>query len=223
MRGLYTVTIKNRYASLCPENESVTEKYVHLIQANEQTFKELLPAKKKSKKKPIFGDSRVINAREKTKKATRRNREKLQRCKSSLQKAHGTILEEKLVKLIVKVQSTDAISKYTESWKLINQITRRKSAKQAIIKANSKEDHIKKWVANKLGKITPVIENLETSNSRNLSLFTSDEYSEVKKSLIKGKALRSDEFAPEVLKYCDLDDIILSYVSKLLVSEKPDQ
>ena len=27
----------------------------------------------------------------------------------------------------------------------------------------------------------------------------------------------------EVLKYCDLDDIILGYLNKLLVSEKPDQ
>ena len=42
-------------------------------------------------------------------------------------------------------------------------------------------------------------------------------------SLIEGKALGSDGFALEVLKYCDLDNIILDYVNKLLVSEKPDQ
>ena len=98
-----------------------------------------------------------------------------------------------------------------------------------MIKANSKEDCIKKWCnhfQNLLGKepmvaneITPVIENLEIFDA----LFTSDEYSEAKKSLIEGKALGSDGFVPEVLKYCDLDDIILGYVKKLLAGEKPAQ
>ena len=54
-------------------------------------------------------------------------------------------------------------------------------------------------------------------------LFTSDEYSEAKKSVIEGKTLGSDDFALEVLKYCDFDNIILGYVNKLLVGKKLDQ
>ena len=46
---------------------------------------------------------------------------------------------------------------------------------------------------------------------------------EAKKSLIEGKALGSAGFILEILKYCDLEDIILGYVSKLLVGEKPNQ
>ena len=104
--------------------------------------------------------------------------------------------------------------------------------KEAITKANSKEDYIKKWynhfqnllgkgpkVATELDEITPVMENLEIS----AELFTSDKYSEAKKSPIKEKAVGSDLFVPEVLKYCDLENIILGYNNKLLVAEKPDQ
>ena len=36
------------------------------------------------------------------------------------------------------------------------------------------------------------------------------------------KTLGFDGFAPEVLKYSHLDDIILGYMNKLLVREKPD-
>ena len=163
---------------------------------------------------------------------TERNWKKLQRCKSPLQKLYDTLSEEELDKLIAKVESADARSKRAESWKLVNQITGRKSMKEAITKANSKEDYIKKWynhfqnllgkgpkVATELDEITPVMGNLEIS----AELFTSDKYSEAKKSPIKEKALGSDLFVPEVLKYCDLDNIILSYKNKLLVGEKPDQ
>ena len=63
------------------------------------------------------------------------------------------------------------------------------------------------------------MENLKISTA----LFRSDEYSEAKKSLIKEKALGSDGFSPGVLKYCDLHNIILGYINKLFVGEKPDQ
>ena len=240
LSDLYTVTVRNKYASLCTENESITETYAHLIQANDDTSKELLPRKKKSKKKQTSADPRVINAREKTHMAssayaenpTERNRQKLQRCKGTLQKAYDTISEEDLDKLIAEVESADAKSKHAESWKLINEITGRKSVKQAIIKANSKEDRIKKWyshfqkllgkepeVIGEIGEITPVLKNVGISDA----LFTSAEYSEAKKSLIEGKAFGSDGIAPEVLKHCNLDDIMLGYVNKLMVGEKPDQ
>lgn len=53
LSDLYTVTVKNQYARLRPESESVTEKYVQLIRANQEASKGLLPVKKKSKKTDI--------------------------------------------------------------------------------------------------------------------------------------------------------------------------
>ena len=63
------------------------------------------------------------------------------------------------------------------------------------------------------------MKNIEISDM----LFTSDEYSEAKKSVIEGKTLGSDDFALKVLKYCGFDNIILGYVNKLLVGKKLDQ
>ena len=74
-------------------------------------------------------------------------------------------------------------------------------------------------VADELDKITSVLENQEIS----VALLTSDEYLEAKKSLIEGKALGSDGFAPKVIRYCYLDDTILRDANKFLVTEKPDQ
>ena len=83
-----------KYSSLCAENESVTEKY-KLIWEIEEASKELLSLKKKNKNKQISPDSRVINARKVycvyIENQTERNQEKLQRCKSFIQKADGTI------------------------------------------------------------------------------------------------------------------------------------
>ena len=175
---LYTVSVRNKYASLCKENESITETYAQLIQANEETSKELLPQKKKDKMKRASADPRIIKAREKTQKAsgaytenpTERNRQKLQRCKSGLQKTYDIISEEELDKLIAEVESAHERSKHGESWRIINEITGRKTAKQSIIKANSKKERINKWythfkellgkepvVDGDIGDITPVL------------------------------------------------------------------
>ena len=51
MKDRYTVSIRNKYECLCTDNESITETYVHLITANKETAKELLPLKKRVKRK----------------------------------------------------------------------------------------------------------------------------------------------------------------------------
>ena len=54
--------------------------------------------------------------------------------------------------------------------------------------------------------------------------FTMEEYQEVKKKLKTGKMPGADEIPPEVLKFCDFDEIILSFSNKLLINnEKPQQ
>ena len=84
MSDLYTVSVKDRYASLCTERISASEKYGTLIWANEEATEELLPVKKE----PIETYTRCFTSdqtREKTKKSadvdienpTVQNREKL--------------------------------------------------------------------------------------------------------------------------------------------------
>ena len=54
--------------------------------------------------------------------------------------------------------------------------------------------------------------------------FMLDEYRKAKSSIKEGKAWGDDNIAPEVLKRCDLDQIVLDFCNNaLLKGEKPDQ
>ena len=240
LSDLYTVSIKNKYASLCKDNESITETYAHLITANKETAKELLPLKKKIKRQRTSTDPRIVRAREITQKASNkyvetqspRNRIELQKCKRNLQNQYDIIAEEELAKMIREVESANDRSKHGESWRLINEITGRKTTKQGIIKASSKQDRINKWythfkellgnepeVVGDLGDITPVLQGIDISDEQ----FTAEEYDVAKQSIVEGKACGPDGIPPEVLKRCDLDGIMLGYANKVLIGEKPDQ
>ena len=50
-----------------------------------------------------------------------------------------------------------------------------------------------------------------------------EEYRTAKKGLKNGKASGPDGIAGEVLKYCEIDNIILQFINRLFLSEKPDQ
>lgn len=43
LKDLYTITIRNKFESLCTDNETITQTYAKLIKANEETAMEVLP------------------------------------------------------------------------------------------------------------------------------------------------------------------------------------
>ena len=54
--------------------------------------------------------------------------------------------------------------------------------------------------------------------------FTQEEYQEAQSSLVEGKSCGEDCIPPEVLKRCNLDDIILKFCNQtLLHGKKPEQ
>ena len=240
MKDLYTVTIRNKFESLCTEHESITQTYAHLITANQKTAEELLPPKRKKKREKTSTDPRIVIEREKLTRAskvcyenpTELNREKINKCKRNLQDMYDSKEEEDLDKMIRSVEEANFKCKHQQSWRIINDITGRKTSKQSMIKANDKKDRINKWYSHfkdLLGKepvvegeleiIQPVLKDLDISDEP----FTKEEYASVKKSIVVGKACGPDGILPEVLKYCDLDEIVLGYANKLLEGEKPDQ
>ena len=148
---LYTVSVRNKYDALCQDGESSTETYAHLITANEEAAKDLLPLKKKARRKLKSTDPRVENARSKVQNAsslycrrpTHRNREKLQNTKGKLQEAYDLATEEVIEKAIRSVETANDNARHGESWKLINRITGRKTSKKGIIKAKNAKEKIK--------------------------------------------------------------------------------
>ena len=99
----------------------------------------------------------------------------------------------------------------------------------------SPEDRMKKWL-NHFQKLLGQEPNIGDENPneglptilQDLGIydgdFSLDELKRVKKYLREGKASGPDDIPPEVLKRCDLDDIILRCANKLMNENmKPEQ
>ena len=244
LQQLYTVKVQNRYTELCTESANdATNTYQHLIKANEEAAKTYIPIKKRTKRKNTATDPRIVIPRQRVNDAFTRfeldpsndNQEALQREKEALKSSYDRAREEELESMIKQVENADARAQHAQSWKLINQISGRKSTKKGVIKGNSKEDRINSWYqhfSQLLGTepnvpdssvnedIPPIFENLNIESGA----FTMDEYQEVKMKIRTGKLPGGDDIPSEVLKYCDLDTIVLKYANMLLIDgEKPQQ
>ena len=86
LQELYTIAVRNCYEQLYREDETATEDYQHLIDANRQAADGLISPKSKRKKKEIASDHRIDSKRKEVNKAfsayqnqqTDENHEKLQ-------------------------------------------------------------------------------------------------------------------------------------------------
>ena len=178
----------------------MTEKYQCFIDACAQYTKELIPVKKKIKTKKLSSDLRIKDAREKVESAylkyqkdsSAENQSTLKEVKKGLQEAYTTVESEHLDEMISCVEEADEKSRHGESWKLINHITGRKSAKKGIIKGKSKQERLNSWYkhfSELLGKelvvtdadedIPKIFDILDISTED----FTQEEYQDVKKRL----------------------------------------
>jgi hypothetical protein len=229
---MYTITVKNRFAELGLESDCSTVKYENFIQANKEAAEALIVQKKRNKQKRASGDPRVQTARTNVQtafsdyqvKSSDENQCKLQTEKMNLSNVYDTIMEEDLTEMIKQVEEADAKSRHGESWRLINNISGRKSAKRGLLKGSTKEERINKWYqhfSNLLGK-EPDIANYSEKDlpvilkdlNINDSIFTLEELSYAKKKLTAGKASGPDDIPPEVIKLCDFDDMIITFANE---------
>ena len=238
---LYSVTLNNKFDSLRSDEETITESYEKFIQASNEATKLLIPKKVKSKQKNISMDLRITEARKRTNKSIKtfvdnpsdENRDKMNVDKKQLNQIYDKVKEEQFEKVINDLDEHSKNARPKQCWKLINQLSGRKSIKQGIIKANNKQDRINKWYnhfQSLLGKepivngqpeeeIQPVLSNLEIFDGP----FTKEEYSSAIKELKDGKSCGPDGIPPEIFKYCKVDDIMLQFANKLLNGQKPTQ
>ena len=234
----YTITVRNRYDQLYAPDATDTENYQHFIDANNKAAKELIPIKKNKKRKEYAIDDRIVRERNEVnmafaayeKETTEENHVLLQMAKDKLSNAYNIVEAEVLDEQIRQVENADERSRHGESWKLINEISGRKKSQKGIIKGENKEKRLKSWYehfSQLLGNepvitedcddpIPPILEQLEIKRGP----FTFEEYQTVKKKITENKASGSDHIPPEVLKRCDLDDIILKFANNLLYTEQ---
>ncbi|XP_030839582.1 uncharacterized protein LOC115923289 [Strongylocentrotus purpuratus] len=241
LQKLYSIEVRNRFQPLEKEEESATERYERFITAHKEATEKVIPVKKKTRKLHFPNDTRVISARNKINKAymeyqkdtSDENRQIYKQAKHNLEEAYSVVIEEDLDSKLKDVERAHANSKHGQSWRLINDITGRKASPKGQLKGDTQKDRVINWFnqfKNLLGsppdiddedeEILPILESLNIKTGP----FDLKEYSKAIKSLVEGKSFGEDGIPPEVLKRCDLDEIILSFCNNALINEeKPHQ
>ena len=238
----YAVEVKNRFALLEREGETATERYQHLIDANETASKLLLPKKERKKRSKISEDARVEAARLELREssnlyhiqATEENRVSVQEAKQNLSDAYKAAQEQLLESQIKELEEASNEGRHAKSWSTINKITGKAPSYTGKIRGDSPADRVRQWqhhFATLLGS-PPIVEDhgpedIEPVNSHldiETGPFTLEEYRTAKTSIKEGKACGDDNIAPEVLKRCDLDHIVLDFCNNALqYGQKPEQ
>ena len=103
------------------------------------------------------------------------------------------------------------------------------------MKGPNKEERVKNWYGHfkePLGKPPKIINENENINSildeNKLNIktgpFTNSENENVRKQIKENKATGSDGISPEVLKRCEISDILISFANKIFIhNEKATQ
>ncbi|XP_072015018.1 uncharacterized protein [Amphiura filiformis] len=224
---MYTIEVHNRFEILEDMEETATDKYSRFIAANKEAAEKIIPAKKRSRRANFSRDPRVIKARDHIRETyeeyqldtTDCKREEYKKAKKNLDDAYNEVIEADLNGKLQEVERAHVNSKHGESWKLINDITGRKACSTGQLK----EIHKVKGppdIDDEEEEITPVLDELDIK----VGPFDKEEYEEAKASLVEGKSCGEDNIPPEVLKRCNLDDIVLGFCNDaLLKGKKPDQ
>ncbi len=107
---------------------------------------------------------------------------------------------------------------------MINTITGKVPSVTGKIRGNSPEERVGKWrdhFSSLLGQPPPV----ENPDDIITDPFTLEEYRIAKTGIKEGKACGDDNIAPEILKRCDLDQIVMDFWlcnQALTKGEKPN-
>ena len=234
----YTVSVKNRYQVL--EGDDNGTLYGKFVEANQQAMEECVPKKPKKRTVHTSSDPRIAEARRLAEEShekwisddTEMSKVSWKEALSHLYDLYDQVKAEELEQQTQEIEAAHGAQKYGEAWRVVNEITGRKKAKEGQVSGSSPEERITTWFShfkNLLGSPTnaedseeelpSIFEDLEINDGP----FTIEEFRKVKSSLKAGKAAGPDGIPPDVLKSCDFDDICLEFCNKaLLENDKPD-
>ena len=237
----YTVEVRNRFQPLEDVEETATEIYDRFVKANSEAAEQVIPVKKRSRKICFSSDNRVSSARNVVQQnyniyqqeTTEANRLNYKRAKKSLEETYNLVSEEDLTRKLLQVEKAHVNCKHGESWKLINEITGRRTSARGQLEGKTQQERVENWynhfksllgnppdIDNEDEDIPPILKDLNIK----VGPFDQEEYNKAKGSLVEGKSCGEDGIPPEVLKRCNLDDIILRFCNQVLLEgKKPDQ
>ena len=141
LQNRYSIQLHNRFSILQNEfTDTIDDKYQHFITANKETAKEMIPKKAKRQKMKYSDDKRIEQARKSvatayscyTRNPTNETQEELNQKKGALEEVYSIVFGEEFDQKVTQIEQSNRPNKHQESWKLINEITGRKTAIRAI-------------------------------------------------------------------------------------------
>ena len=173
----YLIQLYNRFPILQNDHtDTIDNKYQHFITANKETAKEMIPKKAKQKNMKYRDDERVtyiLHTQTNIPHAAYTNptderQEELNFKKGALEDVYTTIFGEELNNKVTLIEQSNRTNKHQDSWKLISEITGRKTTKRAILKGRNKKERVKNWYdyfKEVLGKPPKITDEKETVTS----------------------------------------------------------
>jgi hypothetical protein len=243
LQDRYTVEVTNRFSILTADlnSDDTTVKYDCLIKANKEAAEKLIPHQKRKHQKALCYDKRVEDARQHLKEVFEQHAEvnsresslELEQGKDELDKAYEAANQDYLEEKLMEFETANLNHKHHVAWQLINEISGRKKTRGGRIKGDTKEARVGNWYNHfkqLLGEPPTVTEEDEEIPKTFDELpirtgpFDKEEYTKAKNSVKEGKSFGEDGIPPEVVKRCNLDEIILDFCNGALLNrQKPDQ
>ena len=226
----YTAEVRSRLIPLDGEPQT---SYGQFLAANEEATRKWVPTKRRMRSFPISKHQNVIQARARMEEARRsydkerneENREVLNDAKHQLFNTYDQVKGDMLMEKVERVEAVHGERQYKESWKIINEMSGRKRPREGQLEGSSPGKRVASWfnhfrdllgaqpsVEGAEADIPTILENLDIDDGP----FTAKEYATVKFALKQGKSAGPDGITSEVIKNCDLDDIVLEHCNRFL-------
>jgi len=223
----YAVAVRNKFDILqeTSESPSPNEEYENFVCAHLEAAAECVPTKLRTKHTAPWETEKVRAKRSDIKKAAQRNKKNptntnlhnLRKAQIELTKTYKKEQTEYIQAQIDNIRQSVEDRQSRLAWKIVNEISDRKSTSRSKLKATSQKDRLQKWkdhFQKLLGKPPKIIENntqkiIDRQLDIKLGDFTTEELNEVLKKLKSRKAAGLDEIPPEVWKTRKFNDILL--------------
>ena len=227
----FFVSLKNRYAALQDDGtqESATVRYKKFISACSATANECIPPKVKSKKRNNWESEEIGRMRKEVQEAAKtnsanpsnENKTKLKEAQAKLNATYEKEQAEFLQNKINDIEKAASNKMSAVAWKTVNEISGRKSANTAKLKASSEEERLKLWkkhFEDLLGtppkiKDTPITPVVSTLLNIKTGRFEMKELIKAQKQVQYGKSCGLDDIPPEVWKNEEIREILLGFTN----------
>ena len=229
IRDKYVLELRNRFETLQEKTEKSTpnDEYENFVNAHLEAAAKCIPTKLETKCRVpwetlvVRGNRALVKTASKNywKNPTKTNALKLKTAQYQLAGIYIKEQTEYIQNQIDKIRDSLEDRQSRIAWQTINEVSRRKNAAKAKLKAANQQERIKLWkqhFENLLGnppKIThePITRIISKQLDIKLGPFTQEELDFVHRKIKNRKAAGLDEISPEVWKTRQFDDILLRH------------